>query len=237
MRIGPILNPVCGLTPLVVCFNRETRKESIQIAVYNPYLTPGIVSSGFMVMTPFTVLFGVTIPPSCNILPHNKKLGNCLRSRFCSKPLGALLLTTSVVVINSGLTRWRFDGIDGRRRSHGKQDEGEGVWRMNGLTRNGTAEPVSRDRILRREQRQGENHFPCSADHEQDWQPYPVGPYSAKCDDNTQDTCGGISNSCFNVSMNPLPYDGVPQLPQTRRTAAVHRTHSACYMSPTGSSY
>ena len=25
--------------------------------------------------------------------------------------------------------------------------------------------------------------FPCSADHEQDWQPYPVDPYSAICDD------------------------------------------------------
>ena len=27
--------------------------------------------------------------------------------------------------------------------------------------------------------------FPCSADHEQDWQPYPVDPYSAICDDRT----------------------------------------------------
>ena len=25
----------------------------------------------------------------------------------------------------------------------------------------------------------GEYYFPCSADHEQDWQPYPVDPYSA----------------------------------------------------------
>ena len=31
----------------------------------------------------------------------------------------------------------------------------------------------------------GEYHFPCSADHEQDWQPYPVDPYSAICDDHT----------------------------------------------------
>ena len=32
----------------------------------------------------------------------------------------------------------------------------------------------------------GEYHFPCSADHEQDWQPYPVDPYSAIiCDDRT----------------------------------------------------
>ena len=29
--------------------------------------------------------------------------------------------------------------------------------------------PVSRDQILRRERGQGNIHFPCSADHEQDW--------------------------------------------------------------------
>ena len=28
---------------------------------------------------------------------------------------------------------------------------------------------------------QREYYFPCSADHEQDWQPYPVDPYSAIC--------------------------------------------------------
>ena len=47
------------------------------------------------------------------------------------------------------------------------------------LTRDGIAEPVSRDQILRRERGQGNSHFPCSADHEQDWQPsYLVDPYS-----------------------------------------------------------
>ena len=35
-----------------------------------------------------------------------------------------------------------------------------------------------RDQTLRRERGRGKNHFPCSADHEQDWQPYPVDPYS-----------------------------------------------------------
>ena len=53
------------------------------------------------------------------------------------------------------------------------------------LTRDGTAEPVSRDQILRHARGQGNVHFPCSADHEQDWQPYPVDPYSAICDDHT----------------------------------------------------
>ena len=46
---------------------------------------------------------------------------------------------------------------------------------MSRLTRDGTtAEPIWRDQILRRERGKGNIHFPCSADHEQDWQPYPV---------------------------------------------------------------
>ena len=56
---------------------------------------------------------------------------------------------------------------------------------MSRLTRDGTAEPVSRDQILRHARGQGNIHVPCSADHEQDWQPYPVDPYSAICDDHT----------------------------------------------------
>ena len=47
---------------------------------------------------------------------------------------------------------------------------------MSRLTRDGTAEPVSRDQILRHERGQGNIDFPCSADHEQDWQPYPIDP-------------------------------------------------------------
>ena len=50
---------------------------------------------------------------------------------------------------------------------------------MSRLTRDETAEPVSRDQILRRVRGQGNIHFPCSADHEQDWQPYSVDLYSA----------------------------------------------------------
>ena len=53
------------------------------------------------------------------------------------------------------------------------------------MTRDGTAESVSRDQIFRRQRGQGNVHFPCSADNEQDWQPYPVDPYSAICDDHT----------------------------------------------------
>ena len=56
---------------------------------------------------------------------------------------------------------------------------------MRRLTRDGTAEPVSRDQILRRKRGQENVYFPYSADHEQDWQLYPVDPYSATCDDDT----------------------------------------------------
>ena len=54
---------------------------------------------------------------------------------------------------------------------------------MNRLTRDGTAEPVSRDQILRRERGYGDMNFLCSADHVQDWQLYPIEPYSCyMCD-------------------------------------------------------
>ena len=56
---------------------------------------------------------------------------------------------------------------------------------MSRLTRDGTAEPVSRDQILRHERGQGNILFPCSADHEHDWQPYPVDPYSCYVCDHT----------------------------------------------------
>ena len=54
----------------------------------------------------------------------------------------------------------------------------------------GTVEPVSRDLILRRERGQGSINFSLfSADHEQDWQYYPVDPYICYnipvCDDHT----------------------------------------------------
>ena len=86
--------------------------------------------------------------------------------------------------INSGLTRRRMAVSYGRRP--GTREESRRVstrfslsMEMSRLTRDGTAEPVSRDQILRHARGQGNVHFPCSADHEQDWQPYPVDPYSA----------------------------------------------------------
>ena len=63
---------------------------------------------------------------------------------------------------------------------------------MSRLTRDGTAEPVSRHQILRRERGQGNIHFPCSADHEQDWQLHPFDPYACSiCDDRTMSRYSG----------------------------------------------
>ena len=53
------------------------------------------------------------------------------------------------------------------------------------MMRGGTVEPVSRDQILRRERGEGNINSPCSADHEQDWQPYTVDAYSPISDDHT----------------------------------------------------
>ena len=54
------------------------------------------------------------------------------------------------------------------------------------LAQDGTAESVSRDQILRREQGQGNINFPCStADDEQDWQSYLVDHYSCYMCDHT----------------------------------------------------
>ena len=49
------------------------------------------------------------------------------------------------------------------------------------LMRDGTAEPVSRDQILRPERGQGNINFPCLAGHEQDWQPYQVCSLLLQC--------------------------------------------------------
>ena len=49
----------------------------------------------------------------------------------------------------------------------------------------GSAEPVSRDQILRRERGQGNVVIPCSGEHEEDWQPYLVDPYSCNMGDHT----------------------------------------------------
>ena len=92
--------------------------------------------------------------------------------------------------INSGLTRWRtYGGLNkymGTAAELGRNLVSKHYYRfspsvkMSRLTRDGTAEPILRD--LRRKLRQGNIQFPWSADHEQNWQPYPVDPYFYMCD-------------------------------------------------------
>ena len=96
-------------------------------------------------------------------------------------------------LINSALARWRMTVLmetvaesgEGGVESRKYAPNSAWVWRMSRLTRDGTAEPNSRHQTLRRERGQGKSYFPCSADHEQDWQPYPVDAQSAKSDDHT----------------------------------------------------
>ena len=75
---------------------------------------------------------------------------------------------------------------------------------MGRLTRDGTAEPISRDQILRHARGQGNINFPCSADHEQDWQPYPVDPYSAICDDHRRSDCNILDTHTRALSLRNL---------------------------------
>ena len=86
--------------------------------------------------------------------------------------------------IKSGLTRWRMAVLINKwtppRNSAGipyGSTRFSLSMEMSSLTRDETAEPVSRDQIIRRERGQGKINFPSSADHEQDWQPYPVDLY------------------------------------------------------------
>ena len=58
--------------------------------------------------------------------------------------------------------------MNGRRsgtREESREQALDSAWsmEMNRLTRDGTAEPVSRDQMLRRERGQGIIYFPCSA--------------------------------------------------------------------------
>ena len=93
--------------------------------------------------------------------------------------------------INSGLTPCRiwFELINGRRRGN-REESCELITSFSLGVENekagaGTAEPGSRGQILMRERGQGNVYFRCSADREQDSQPYPVDPYFDTCDDHT----------------------------------------------------
>ena len=93
----------------------------------------------------------------------------------------AKLLVTVVVLVKRGRDSkikdvlnefmFRFSLPSQRRRENWKESREQvpdlaWVWRISRLKRDETAEPVSRDQILRREQGQGIIHFPCSANHD-----------------------------------------------------------------------
>ena len=89
--------------------------------------------------------------------------------------------------INSGLTRWRMAVLNKAMDATAELGRTPQVSTKFSLsmetsrtTQDGTAKPFSRDQIFRRKRGQGKKHFSCSADHEQDWQLYPVDPYSAE---------------------------------------------------------
>ena len=107
--------------------------------------------------------------------------------------------------INSVLTRWRMvvlnkymDSAAELGRDPGSKhqiqpeygDERADVGRDG---RNCLARPNSRAR-----------HFPCSADHEQDWQPYPVDLYSAICDIHTSALAYESMKRPNNININVL---------------------------------
>ena len=73
--------------------------------------------------------------------------------------------------------------------------------------RDGTAEPVSRDQILRRVRGQRNGNFPCSADHEQDWQPHPVDPNPVLHDDQTYLLgCGSFVRGRKRMKVDSRPF-------------------------------
>ena len=101
---------------------------------------------------------------------------------------------------------------------------------MSGLTREGTAEPVSRDQTRRCGRRQGNKHFACSADHDQDCQPYPVDPHSAESADYisictySRQCCTAALRGTQRVRLRqaaPSP----PQLPDALHRLAKEQSH------------
>ena len=75
---------------------------------------------------------------------------------------------------------------------------------MSRLTQDGTAAPVSRYQILRHKRGQGDIRFPCSADHVQDWQLYPVDQYPYYMCDHSLHTyiLFGLATNALNVRNN-----------------------------------
>ena len=82
--------------------------------------------------------------------------------------MAVLLISSYIVCIHICTAASIVPIMNGRRsgtREKSRKQLLDSAWSMeiSRLTRDGTAEPVSRDEILRRERGQGIIHFPCSA--------------------------------------------------------------------------
>ena len=101
------------------------------------------------------------------------------------------------------------------------------------------AEHVTRDQIVRRERGQGCIQFPCSADHKQDGQLYPVDPHSALiCDGkkkyiycSTRPIYPVLYNARIQYALNEWP-----TTPRNRLHSCIFATTSeeSCEIDPTG---
>ena len=105
---------------------------------------------------------------------------------------------------------------------------------MSRLTRDGPAEPVSRDQILRRERGQRNVHFSCSAGHEQVWQPYPVDPYSCYICDHA---CLADRRTTFDSPLLKPTGTQIATKPLPGPTTREHRKHIGIKTMSLGTSY
>ena len=94
---------------------------------------------------------------------------------------------------------------------------------MSRLTRDGTAETVSRDQILRRERGQGNTHFSCLADHEQDWQPCPVDPHSCYMSDHIATPLILLRLRCVQILTASVIIDRYDETPLDDKTPLLTR--------------
>ena len=100
--------------------------------------------------------------------------------------------------VNAGLTRWRLTVLAPSRKAG----------RMSELTRDDTAEPVSRDQNSQARTGTGKNNFPCSAE---DWQPHPVDPYFADSTNHTHSAIEYVMTTVYSIHTSESARLSYPQ--------------------------
>ena len=83
-----------------------------------------------------------------------------------------------------------------------------------------SAEPISRDQILRRERGQGNINISCSAGNEQDWQPYAVDPLHVKNKNNSLNLSLFNTQAIHNIDL--WVYDHVAAQEFTGRSTVLY---------------